>query len=45
MCIVISPRGIDADALSTIGTLLPEADFSALAAQTPGTRQWVFTLK
>jgi len=46
MCIVMAPDGLVSDALSTIGTILPEHDFEKLVHQRfPGVQTWVFNNK
>ena len=44
MCIVLAPSGLVSDPLSTIGTILPEPQFRALAKRyAPEAQVWIFT--
>ena len=44
MCIVWAARGLESDPLSTVGTILPQAEFNRLAHQRfPKAKTWVFT--
>jgi FAD:protein FMN transferase len=45
MCMIIAPLGQAADPLSTLGTLLPESDFTTVTASMPEVQSWVFTIK
>jgi thiamine biosynthesis lipoprotein len=42
MCIIIAPRGLLSDPLSTIATIIPESKFKKIAEKFPNTQYWIF---